>query len=1688
MSIRQPRKALKPYQWTNRQQRRVAEVQSMRNLKQQAQPLLQDGSPQALQSLRQLTTATQQAEAMANYRASLRAQVKDTVEKGGGFWGKVKDVAGDVGSTTLDVLDAPRKYVGAPIAGQAIEGVKAIRDADSPMDAIGAVAKSINPAAVAASAFTPEGNRRGRESYEEQKAKLPVGLQVASDIAVDPTTWIGPGLIKGAATRVAPRLLTNSRAVRAAATILEQPARVGIGQVIGGGVGAGIGDELDLPGPARAALTIGGAIAGGGIGGARGIGAVKDVDTVLANVQGRAGKPAVVGLGITDETPNLERYTDALNRHQVEWKVEPDGRVSADPGSAEEAISRLNSEATEGLYPMREGGIRADADAEGAYMEMFGKVKQKRVKGQQGTLAPGKWIDPGHSAHDAMDDAERLGEILAEGEVSPLREAMRSEPWQPGDMIRKPISDSTRSGYEANPSATGNRALGVDDADRLANQYVDGFTPARSARALTAQAAYLEEAFKEQFGRSLPARQKAMLQRLDEIIEDINTKGRDARFLDTTNPNLAADASRVSKDVTKQIEWKDEFDRLVEGNYGKNATQIARHQGIDPQSLPFEFPEFRAGLTKMDKAMNALKRGIGVGVEEDPIATPAMRARARMRPIIESQAAIIGARSQASIDEVFTRNAAGQIVDLPGKPTVQDLAAKLPNYEAMLTPEQIAVLRDLERMIAPYRTILEEGGVVIDGVRSDVIEGGFYLPRKVDFSDAPKKVSSGRYLGAGGKRGFEKEAVYESMAQGIAAGETYEDIGAALSKYASEAGRRAMDQYTADYFKTLEMDGTKLGTSYADRINVTLRDEYQEQVKKLASIRRKLATAEKNAGVLADTSDELDTAILAFAEIDFPAVKPLASEAAKQRRTAERLRSTPSRTVLVDPKGNVKAVENEMRADTIERVVKAFEDQLPDSLDYADAVDGAFMATSRRIAALEKRGLKWRKDASDLKAQLGRAEAKMNDLAPRYKKAVREAQRGQRDKGSIGFVQLMGRQFPTELSNAANKWLQAERPPMGRGAGTVQTVEALNSLLRGLRATADVSFMGIQGLFGAVRDPIGYGQAVKIAYLSAADPNALGSYIKQFDNAKPQQGRLASNQWAKVGLHIGGADHEFAIDAANLTNFGQHLTRKAVPGTQGVKIAGKGAGGVNPLRGANRMFGYFGDSMRLELADTILESAIKRGQPVDDALLRQIASSANRATGWSPNTFAGEVGQLAQFAPRFFQSQLEMVAKAFTDGTLEGAEARRMMGSLFGAAVTLAVAGNTFSPDGLPPEKVLSPFRDPKDPTKGWNSNFLRVRFNGTDYSMLGPWDSLLRGTIETSLGLADAIPGVEAQGSPTYFLRSKASPVLGAMWDLLSGENMIGDKTRTPEYLLRSFLPFTVNDIGRDTFTAEGLGRMGVGATGIKATPLSPTENLDTVARAQFGNDFWKIERSQQQQIKEEHPDLWQRYVEGSRGQRQRAEAVKAELEAQQAASDAQFLSGTMTREDWITAMKSRRAEQTARMKEIYGDGEIRSGDRVLDGYYRAIDDATDPETKQVNWDAVDAWMSGQSPEDQDYIDRNTGLGGTPLVKLYRELTSQYYDLPRYQGFTADQAYEIDAAWTEIRNRAGDDRRKQLRFIREMQAQLGFSDEVATALRKRAFGRLKETKDREQWKRANPQSAIFLGSGRLTPAEMAAL
>ena len=339
--------------------------------------------------------------------------------------------------------------------------------------------------------------------------------------------------------------------------------------------------------------------------------------------------------------------------------------------------------------------------------------------------------------------------------------------------------------------------------------------------------------------------------------------------------------------------------------------------------------------------------------------------------------------------------------------------------------------------------------------------------------------------------------------------------------------------------------------------------------------------------------------------------------------------------------------------------------------------------------------------------------------------------------------------------------------------GDFRGLQHINQIYRGFKATADFSAIGIHGAFAAFRDPAMWSRAAKIsfdAFFRRDNVGVADEMLRAADDSAQAQGLFTSDFWSTAGLQIGGTGTEYRIP---------FVSRAAQEGPRGIRQT------AQAFERFNLSFGTFGDALRLDWANKLVREELAKGRTIDEIWrsgdARNIASIANRLTGWTEGRFGGDLGDLLLFAPKYLQSRLESYGQAAVGvGRLAGApfgvrqtlqprEAARTIAQMLflGAFLTEAINYTTGHETDRRPWVDGSP-----------NPNFYVIRYGGQDFSLFGP-----------SIGLLQAVGNVVTR-HPERAMRSLGSGVSRIVWD-----NLLSGYTFTQEQA-----PLTKDEEGRMT------------------------------------------------------------------------------------------------------------------------------------------------------------------------------------------------------------------------------------------------------------------------------------------------
>jgi hypothetical protein len=351
-----------------------------------------------------------------------------------------------------------------------------------------------------------------------------------------------------------------------------------------------------------------------------------------------------------------------------------------------------------------------------------------------------------------------------------------------------------------------------------------------------------------------------------------------------------------------------------------------------------------------------------------------------------------------------------------------------------------------------------------------------------------------------------------------------------------------------------------------------------------------------------------------------------------------------------------------------------------------------------------------------------------------------------------------------------------------------------------------------------------------------------------------------------------------------------------------------------------------------------------------------------------------------------------------------------------------------------------------------------------------------------------------QARGETVYrFLKSKLAPVPAAVVAGAQGESPSGEQLRfsppaVGEQALRMVTPLFIQelvDATRGAGPVEGLVA-GVGSAVGLGTQAYEQGAGDQLARQAFGKQYGELTAQQRNELAAAHPDLQGKILEeqaqaGGRGGQ--AAAFRQQAYQQQLASDQQLLEGKLTRQDWQQQRGDRTVRLRGQLEAVYGPGQAitdaQAAKDPLKRYLKAIADSTDPSTGAVDQGALERARAGWDQATNEAIDKSLGTSDTPLVRAYRKAANVYYELPRYQGYTADEARAIDELWSRARARAAStDDLAMSRALRQVLAQAGDVDpRIVTGVRRRIAGSLSTAPDRKRATRRDPLTAYFFGT-----------
>lgn len=672
-------------------------------------------------------------------------------------------------------------------------------------------------------------------------------------------------------------------------------------------------------------------------------------------------------------------------------------------------------------------------------------------------------------------------------------------------------------------------------------------------------------------------------------------------------------------------------------------------------------------------------------------------------------------------------------------------------------------------------------------------------------------------------------------------------------------------------------------------------------------------------------------------------------------------------------------------------------------------------------------------------------------------------------------------------------------PQRGRSNPFSTAINQTSDVLREIATFGHAGIIGLHGFARMLTNPKAWAEEIAALPKAWRDP----AYVQQAEQA----GRQAMEEMQagltplmeRAGLRIAGP---------NTGELGGSILRK-IPGVG--NALRRNEAGYTAVTTAFRR----GKAMELVRLQQDANEAAGLPRAITQAQANQIANYTNHFTLTTTST-SNPLLNAILWTPKMLGAQVGLLRDVAGKGPI-GLQARKDFAQILGETVTSVFAANLAASGG---KDLWGPGlgRDvPQDRDElrrlVGDSSFGKVQIGDQKFSPFGPFDAQVRTAFKVSADVAKGDPAA-VQGDAGQWFRNHMSPIMSLATDLITGKDWRGEDVSPASLAKGHLLPIASQqsaDLVDNLIHGNAQNSLGdtLGlALSAKSSPVTAADQLDEIAQRQFGQNFFNIEPFQQDQVKQAHADLWKAAVDAGNTQRQQSIAKKAELATQQDAANAELLAGKITPKDFANQTHDRKMQLLGAESIIYGDKKVKpptdpakfdafiaAGQTPRDRLFRAIDVNTGADG-QPDWDKVDAWKAKQSTADQAYIDRNTGLGGTPLERLRSKLSAEYNALPIYRGYTADQGRAIDTLVTDAKARAkggrsqAPDDTQVLSAMRQLAKGRGIAESSPgfVAARRAVLGILSQDTGRASYRKAHPEYALVGSQAALTPQAIAAI
>ncbi len=703
-------------------------------------------------------------------------------------------------------------------------------------------------------------------------------------------------------------------------------------------------------------------------------------------------------------------------------------------------------------------------------------------------------------------------------------------------------------------------------------------------------------------------------------------------------------------------------------------------------------------------------------------------------------------------------------------PTMADLASRLPLYASRLSDDQLKALAEMEQLTDVMKKV-RDSHLADAGLRPDVMEGGFWIPRG-SATPIAREGSQGwlprtindlfdvrESSGGAGKASFELPTTFSSMAEGVSRGYQYGDFKQTMNSYARAVGFKSRDAYTDKFVKGITDESGR---------SIALTDEQ----------------------IMAGTK-QLST------------LRSLTSEV----------------TSLQSQKNQMTRAQAKVFESINEKLGKRVDDLSPEEVDVlvdemtkATKPDGAFgvgktLKQKGGIEVIGQRGARRGQTATDIRDLLLKTSDELTKARKQFKTTLAGVKRDTQVRSlKLTDSPVKGVKFHDDYARIMENGLKAERAVDDENF-LLAIANNINHLQRSIGASMDLSGIGINGLLMSYRNPASTGLTMKHAFKALGDKDVLNRFFADHDKLAKQTGNLTVDEMVGEGLHLAGEGGEFMVKGP-LAN-------------------------LRPLQASNRSFAAAGNSIRVRQMSMEVADQLKKGRTLDELRssgdLERIADAANSMSGFTEGRAFNTLGDLALFAPRFLQARMNTVARAGRGAyygvggragvtraaTIEERMSRRAMLQMFGYATILTYGLNqafalTRGEGVLDVEDLVGMngslfnpvWRNPSTGRIEPNPNFYSIKSPIGKVNTLGTYDSLMKAFMHAAQGnvgqaqshMSSGVARIWRDLMPFSEGDWQGKPV--APWQ--EG----GDWGNLVEWVANNYSPFAAGEIVEETIT----------------------------------------------------------------------------------------------------------------------------------------------------------------------------------------------------------------------------------------------------------------------------------------------